>query len=806
MLRVISCVVTDHDQRLVLLAVFVCGLGALAAVSLLAQVREAERRARSAWLAATAVLTGSAIWATHFIAMLAYSPGGPKGYAFLPTVGSLLLAILPTSAALHLAVAERVPHARPLGGTLVGLSVAAMHYAGMSAFRVAGTFDHDPWLVGASILLAAAFGAGALSLGLRGRKRINLLGGALLLALAICSLHFTGMAAVTIHPDPRIPAPATIISPSRLAVLVAVIGSGILLLSLLALALHRRDRRRALAQDQQMRELADAAVEGLVVCDGFAIVAANRSLQNLTGRHGADLLAQRLDQLLPVDGLAGRLLEAATGGGAGDALKDRAAEDSSFEGELATASGERIPVETVPRTITFNGRPHRVVAIRDLRARRQAEAEIRFLAYHDPLTGLPNRTSFAARLDQHRLLHQRTGAPFAVLSVDLDRFKMVNDTLGHPIGDALLQQVADRLRSATRGTDVVARLGGDEFSILQTDGVQPEAATTLAARLVELLARPFVIEGNVVNVGGSIGIALAPVDGEEPAQLVKCADLALYRAKLEGRGTFRFFEPEMDARMQERRALELDLRRALALDEFELHYQPQLAVRNDALVGCEALIRWRHPQRGLVPPAEFIPLAEETGLIVAIGEWVLVSACREAARWPATMSIAVNLSPAQFKGARIVETVGSALARAELPAHRLELEITESLLLQNNAANHATLHRLRDLGIRISMDDFGTGYSSLSYLRRFPFDKIKIDRSFIRELTVDPECHAIVVAVLNLGRSLKIATTAEGVETAEQLDRLRHDGCDEIQGYLISRPLRADEVDRLLQERAELAA
>jgi diguanylate cyclase (GGDEF)-like protein len=446
------------------------------------------------------------------------------------------------------------------------------------------------------------------------------------------------------------------------------------------------------------------------------------------------------------------------------------------------------------------------VAIRDLRARRQAEAEIRFLAYHDPLTGLPNRTSFAARLDQHRLLHQRTGAPFAVLSVDLDRFKMVNDTLGHPIGDALLQQVADRLRSATRGTDVVARLGGDEFSILQTDGVQPEAATTLAARLVELLARPFVIEGNVVNVGGSIGIALAPVDGDEPAQLVKCADLALYRAKLEGRGTFRFFEPEMDARMQERRALELDLRRALALDEFELHYQPQLAVRNDALVGCEALIRWRHPQRGLVPPAEFIPLAEETGLIVAIGEWVLVSACREAARWPATMSIAVNLSPAQFKGARIVETVGSALARAELPAHRLELEITESLLLQNNAANHATLHRLRDLGIRISMDDFGTGYSSLSYLRSFPFDKIKIDRSFIRELTVDPECHAIVVAVLNLGRSLKIATTAEGVETAEQLDRLRHDGCDEIQGYLISRPLRADEVDRLLQERAELAA
>lgn len=791
MLRVLYCVTQDHDYRLVLLAALVCGLGSHAAISLLGHVREARGRARLGWLVVTAVAIGVAIWTTHFIAMLAYSPGGTKGYDLLPTVGSLLLAILLTGLSCRVAVGARLPYARPLGGALVGLSIAAMHYLGMAALEVAGALAWELRLVLASLLLGSGFGACALQVGLGPRSWARVLGGALLLTLAICSLHFTAMAAVTIHPDPTIVPPAAVLPPERLAVAVAIAGSVVLALSLVGLALDRRDQRRLARHDAHMRELADLAVEGLAICDGDDIVAANKSLEAMAGRASAEIVGLQLGDVLADAELVARL---------------RAGQEALVEGELVTASGERVPVELVGRAITYAGRPHRVVAFRDLRARRQAEAKIRFLAYHDVLTELPNRASFNSRLEHECLQRKRTGAAFAVLSVDLDRFKVVNDTLGHPVGDALLEEVADRLRSATRDTDFVARLGGDEFAILQTSGTQPAAATRLAERIVDLIDRPFVIEGHAVNVGASVGIALAPADGDDPGQLLKNADLALYRAKLDGRGTFSFFEPGMDARMQERRALELDLRRALARGEFELHYQPQLGLQADALVGFEALLRWRHPERGLVPPGDFIPLAEEIGLIVPIGDWVVQAACREAAGWSRPLSVAINLSPAQFRDGRIVETVRAALDRTGLSPGRLELEITETALLQDDAATLATLHRLRELGVRISMDDFGTGYSSLNYLRRFPFSKIKIDRSFIGGLGGDEESVAIVSAILALGRSLGIATTAEGVETTNQLDRLRAEGCNEAQGFLISRPLPAAEIGALLQGRVEAAA
>ncbi len=439
-------------------------------------------------------------------------------------------------------------------------------------------------------------------------------------------------------------------------------------------------------------------------------------------------------------------------------------------------------------------------------ARRAAARRAAARGSEDALTGLANRAAFAARLEEARRRLDGTGEGFAVLAIDLDRFKHVNDTLGHPVGDALLRKVGERLRSAVRDGDCVARLGGDEFAVLQGGIAGTAEAETLARRIVDLLGRAYVVDGHLVSVGASVGVSLSEADGAGAEELLRHADLALYRAKHDGRDRFNFFEPAMDARLRARREIEIDLRRALALRQFELHYQPQMNLVTDRLVGCEALIRWRHPTRGLVPPGEFIPLAEEIGLIVPVGEWVVRTACREAARWPGGLTVAVNLSPAQFKSRRLVDVVAGALAESGLAPGRLELEITEGVLLQESEANLATLHALRDLGLRISMDDFGTGYSSLNYLRSFPFDKIKIDRSFIADVSTKPDCTAIVRAIASLGTSFGMATVAEGVETRAQMERIRAEGCTDVQGYLIGRPVPAAEILRILDDEARGAA
>jgi diguanylate cyclase (GGDEF)-like protein len=453
------------------------------------------------------------------------------------------------------------------------------------------------------------------------------------------------------------------------------------------------------------------------------------------------------------------------------------------------------------RTIAIMNHPMKgggwVATHEDITERRRAEAKISYMARHDSLTDLPNRLLFHEQLEQ-ALARTARGGALAVLCLDIDHFKGVNDTLGHPIGDLLLKAVAARVRDCMRGGDAVARLGGDEFAIVQTSGSQPTDATALAARVIETVGTPFELDGHQVIAGMSIGIAISPDDGTDPFQLLKNADMALYRAKSDGRGVYRFFEPEMDARMQARRTLELDLRKAIAQGDFELHYQPIVDIRTRQVRGFEALVRWRHPQRGIVPPLDFIPLAEETGLIMPLGEWVLRHACTEAASWPGQLSVAVNLSPVQFKNKNLVSTVMMALSAAGLAPSRLELEITESVLLQESEATLAMLHQLRSFGVKISMDDFGTGYSSLGYLRKFPFDKIKIDRSFISGMSDGGESLAIVRAVAAIGGSLGIVTTAEGVETSEQFERLKAEGCTQAQGYFISPPRPAAELRGLL--------
>jgi diguanylate cyclase (GGDEF)-like protein len=438
-----------------------------------------------------------------------------------------------------------------------------------------------------------------------------------------------------------------------------------------------------------------------------------------------------------------------------------------------------------------------VATYEDVTERRQAEARIVFMARHDSLTKLPNRVQLAEQID-HALAQLGRGAGFAVLCLDLDDFKKINDTLGHPVGDEVLRIVGERLRTCVREVDTVARLGGDEFAILQSDVHQPEQVIGLARRIVDVVSAPYEIGAHRLFLGVSIGIAVAPSDGASCDTLLKNADVALYRAKADGRGTWRSFEAEMDARLQARRKLELDLRDALANDEFELHYQPLYSLKKERVCGFEALLRWRNPARGMVMPAEFIPVAEEIGLIVSMGEWVLRRACADAANWPPDIKVAVNVSPVQFKDGRLVQVVSDALATSALSPDRLELEITESVLLTNATTTLVTLHALRKLGVHISMDDFGTGYSSLSYLRSFPFDKVKIDQSFIRDLGAADSSALIVSAVIGLCGSMGMLTTAEGVETEEQLARLRIEKCDEAQGYLFSRPVPQLEIPGLI--------
>jgi diguanylate cyclase (GGDEF)-like protein len=429
----------------------------------------------------------------------------------------------------------------------------------------------------------------------------------------------------------------------------------------------------------------------------------------------------------------------------------------------------------------------------DVTERQRSEDRIAHMARHDALTDLPNRVLLLEQLN-HEIKRVKRGECLAVLCLDLDQFKSVNDALGHHIGDELLKLVGERLRGCTRELDIVARMGGDEFAIIMTQMEQAADAATLSKRIRDSVIKPYQIEGHQIVTDISIGISVAPMDAVESTELLRNADMALYDAKGDGRGTFRFFEPEMNTRMKVRRELEMDLRRALASEQFELHYQPLVTLETNDVNGFEALLRWHHPTRGLVSPAEFIPIAEETGLIVPLGEWVLKAACNEAVDWPEHIKVAVNLSPAQLNCRNLVTMVKTALEETGMPPQRLQLEITETVLLQNTFTTLATLHELRKMGVQIALDDFGTGYSSLSYLRSFPFDKIKIDRSFIQDLSNGAEPLAIVNAVAGLAKCLNMTSTAEGVETQQQMDVLQAIGCTEMQGYLFSHARPANEI------------
>ena len=775
-----SCVAHDHDVRVVALAAVICVMGVYATFSLATFAAFTRNvREQRVWTTASAITCATSTWATHFIAMLAFHPGAPSGFDPLLTVTSFAVALVLIGAGLTQTVFARDTAWRALGGAVIGAGISAMHYVGMAAFQVPGVVTWNMGAIGASVAASVAFGmlggANALS-AVRWRRWIA----PPAVIISICSLHFIGMTAMTIAYDPTRMLAAGVVDRTELVVWVAGAALLIMAAAMTGVVLHGVAQRRRRAERRRLGDLADVALEGLLICDGDHIVSANRSASELCGVDASALVGLELPALLS--------------GARWEAISDTAEE----EAVLAGASGP-IPVRVLRRELGVAGARPTLIALRDKRARRPGEDPPRDLAYNDALTGLANRARFTEALDVQSAALRRAGDAFSVVMIDLDRFKTVNDTLGHHAGDLLLQRVAGRLRAAVRGDDMLARLGGDEFAVLHRQSGDPTQAGAVAARIVDLIGRPFLIDGQIVNIGASVGIALAPLDGGSAEELLRNADLAAYSAKAGGRGTFRYFAAELDANARRRRGLETDLRRAVARQEFELFYQPLIDVGSGAMQGAEALIRWNDPSRGLISPADFIPLAEETGLIANMGAWVLRTACAEAVTWPAHMSVAVNLSPVQFRDPKLADTVRGVLAATGLAPERLELEITEGVLIADEARTLTTLNQLRACGVRISMDDFGTGYSSLSYLRRFPFDKIKVDQSFICGVPHDAESVAIVRAILTMSACLGLTTAVEGVETPEQLAFTSSTGCDQLQGFLFSRPLSAEDFHRFIQ-------
>jgi diguanylate cyclase (GGDEF)-like protein/PAS domain S-box-containing protein len=772
MLTVYNCIVHAHDLRLVGLAAVICLLASFTGVSLLHHVRDSRGQMRNLWLCVSATSTGFGIWATHFIAMLAFSPGIPNAYNIALTFLSLVAAIVLTGVGLAIAVNPKVPLGAWLGGAVVGGGIAAMHYTGMAAFEIQGRIVWDPVLVAASIVLGGVLGAVALPVGLHGETLKWKTCGALLLTVAICSHHFTAMAAAAIIPDPTIVVSDEALPSGLLAIAVFFASFVIIALALAGLGVELRDRRRAELETDRMRGLANAAVEGLLVCDGEEIVTVNDSFAALIGATADQVVGTALQQYLPDDTTRARLFANA---------------NTSIEGELLKSDGSRNPVELILRPVDFAGQPHHAIAVRDLRARKNAEQHIRFLAHHDALTGIPNRSSFDVRLDQEIATAVTSGRKLAVLCLDLDRFKEVNDLFGHATGDKMLQSVARRIGAVLDDGQMLARLSGDEFAVLVPGLSNPAMASRVAEAIIEALRASGATEADA-PVSTSIGIALCPDDAADRHALLTHADTALYRAKHEGRGTYRFFEAAMGAAVHDRRMLEHDLRQAISRKELRLVYQPIKEIPSGRLIGFEALLRWRHPTRGEVMPSDFIPLAEDTGIILPIGEWVLREACREAATWARPLTVAVNVSTVQIHNVNFAHAVHEILFETGLPPARLELEVTETALVRDLNRALATLRRIKMLGVRIAMDDFGTGYSSLSNLRAFPFDKIKIDKSFIKSVQVNDQAAAIVRSVLGLGRALGLPVLAEGVETPAEFEFLEKEDCHQAQGYLLGKP------------------
>ncbi len=762
MFSVIACIRDDHDVRLIFVAAFICLMGSLATMLLFARAQECRSHQRRYWITAAAFASGIGIWATHFIAMLAYQGSIPISYTVSPTVLSMVFAILGSWLAISVAFEWDNPISFACGGVLMAFGIGAMHFTGMQAIETSAKLSYSLPRIGASVAIGVCFASLAFLAFRRLHRVRRIIIGAFLLVLAICSLHFTAMSGVTLTLEADLPTEALAIDRSILASIVLAAATLLILGSLGAIFIDRHLT--------DLRGFANASLEGLLVLRDGRIIDANERFFTISGWSAQQVIGAVPEAFLTLD------------------LEACAEAVIPLETTLSGRDGKAIPVETVIRSITYRGHECSVLVVRDLTERRQAQQMIEHLAHHDILTDLPNRSLFDQRLRQALQMANRKHGEVAIFCLDLDRFKAINDVFGHAEGDRLLCRVAGILQRVAEEGDTVARLGGDEFAIVQPMRQQPEAATRLAERILVEFATEMDTARDPTAVGVSLGIAIYPRDGANAEQLYANADTALYRAKRAGRGHACFFDAEMDKAARMRRQLENDLRQAILRKQLYLDYQPIYDVGSDGVSGYEALLRWRHPDRGIIEPETFIPIAEESGSIAAIGEWVLEQACQEAVRWRQPASVAVNLSPLQFMIPTLYDQIERILRKTGLDPRRLELEITEAALMRERTAVLATLQRLHRLGIRVVMDDFGTGFSSLSNLRAFPFDKIKVDRSFTGALEHDPAARSIVRAIIGLGHSLNMPVVTEGVETEIQRRIVIEEGCAQLQGIFFGKP------------------
>jgi diguanylate cyclase (GGDEF)-like protein len=779
-MRIVDCLATAHNLALVALAALVCVLGSWITISLLKRVRSTRAGARAAWIFLGAVAGGATVWCTHFVAMIAYEPGIAIAYEPGLTGLSLLVAILGSGAA-QLLAAQRFPGSGLAGGLTFGASVAAMHFIGMGAFAVDAVIQWSvPYVVvavvGSLLFGALAFKADKLWPTAKGRWLA-----VLFMVLGIVVLHFTAMSAMTILPFAPLDGALTG-DDAKNILAIGVAGVGLLVLGAGAAsyALDHQSRGQA---EIRLQHLIEGGVDGMAVERDGVIVGVNSVLLTLVGLEREAVIGQSLSRWAED---AARLVD-------GDMVQS----------SLSTASGEVLPIELSAKRDHASEGHVMLYAVRDLRARQAQERRIAHLARNDSLTGLPNRASFLERLSRQTATI-RPGQTLALFALDLNRFKEVNDLYGHAVGDQLLCRISDHLREALRDGEFVARQGGDEFVAMAPVASQAEALA-VAQRLRAAIIQPVNIEHADLACGASIGVSLWPQDADDLSTLINNADLAMYRAKGSLTVDICFYEADMDQAVRARRRVTQALREALDNEQFELHYQVQASVETGKATGYEVLLRWKDESGRNIPPSDFIPVAEETGLILPIGEWVLRQACKQAAAWAEPHRIAVNLSPVQLGHVDLPRLVHQVLLETGLAPSRLELEITETAMISDMERTTHVLRQLKALGVTIAMDDFGTGYSSLSTLRAFPFDKIKLDRSFMTELDgAGPQSRAIIRAVLTIGESLAIPVLAEGVETAEQLAFLRAQGCDEVQGYLLGRP--QPEADALSNGAAVIAA
>ncbi|MEN3792970.1 EAL domain-containing protein [Fulvimarina sp. MAC3] len=786
MMVVVGCIVELHNPWLVSLAAAICVFGSWAMVRLLLRAANSPLLERSAWIVLTAFVAGISIWSVHFIAMLGYEPGLPIGFDPVLTLVSLIVVVVGSGTGFLIAAA-RLPSAPAIGGVVVGLSTAVMHYTGMLAYRVPGIVSWDETYLLVSIILACALSALAMHVLLRGQRwKVHAHSAIFFFFLAIFGLHFTGMTAFQVEPllvDGSYSNPQAIYA---LALAVASVGLMVIGGGFASSFIYTKVRATA----------ADALAN---MSNGLTVLSANGTVTLVNDRVG------QLFQLKPGELKVGMELE----------------HYIAMIGRRAGWNGERIERVIANHRAWMNGcevmrvehnfddgtvlsiacqpvaRGGAILTYEDVTEARNSQKTIAHMAFHDALTGLKNRRMFAETVDE-LVLHGSA----ALLMIDLDRFKAVNDRMGHPVGDELLRQVASRLEILLQPNEMAFRLGGDELAVLTNRSTK--RASALAHDIIAAIAHPFEIESHSIRIGCSIGIVQA-LAGNDASDLQRKADLALYSAKNAGRNRVELYEEGMLEEVVLKCSLEEDLADAISNNQFELWYQPLYSLPGRKLTGFEALIRWRHPERGLIPPNEFIPLAENSGLITAIGSWVIDTACRQAALWPDDIYLSVNVSAVQLQSASLAMQIRQALDRYCVRASRIEIEITETAIVENSEQTALALVGLRAIGVRIAMDDFGTGYSSLVHLHEFEIDRVKIDRSFVAVSGEDAGAAAIVRAVVSMARELGIDTTAEGIETEAQLQNLLDLGCGTAQGYLLGRPLEIGVADALVKEWKETA-